>query len=96
VRYLRPFLHRILLDLCGTEDRARFWTAFSNIMLLGMPLIFALNYQPAAENTEELFFELARKLSGNLGGLLVALIGIGFVVSFFALFAPRQREVEAK
>lgn len=96
VQYLRPFLRKVLMDLCGTEDRAQFWTAFSNILLIGLPMIIALNYQPEARSTEELFFEVAGKLSGNLGGFLFALIGIGFIVSFFALVAPRPPKMEAK
>ena len=96
VGYLRPFLRKILIDLCGTEDRAQFWTAFSNILLIGMPIIFALNYKPEAKITEQLFFEVARKLSGNLGGLLFALIGTGVIVSFFALVAPKPAKAEAK
>jgi uncharacterized membrane protein YhaH (DUF805 family) len=96
VRYLRPFLRKILIDLCGTEDRAQFWVAFSNLLLIGLPVIFALNYQPEAQSAQALFFEVARKLSGNLGGLLAALIGIGLIVSFFALVAPRPRKVEAQ
>lgn len=96
VGYLRPFLKRILVDLCGTEDRAQFWTAFSNILLFGLPLLFSLNYAPAATNNEELIFEVAGKISGNLGAMLFALIGIGVFVSFFALFAPRTPKAEAK
>ena len=96
VTYLRPYLRKILLDLCGTEERAQFWTAFSNILLIGMPLIFALNYRPETRNMEELFFEVAGKLGGNLGGLLVALVGIGFIVSFFALVAPKPNKLETK
>ena len=96
VGYLRPFLRKILTDLCGTEERSQFWTAFSNILLIGMPIIFALNYKPEAKNTEQLFFEVARKLSGNLGGLLFALIGTGIIVSFFALVAPKPTKIEAK
>lgn len=96
VGYLRPFLKKVLVDLCGTEDRAIFWTAFSNILLLGLPLIFALNYRPESTNTEELFFNLIGKLSGNLGGLLVALIGIGIIVSFFALVAPKPVNAVSK
>jgi uncharacterized membrane protein YhaH (DUF805 family) len=96
VRYLRPHLHKVLLDLCGTEERAQFWIAFSNILLIGMPLIFALNYSPNAKNTEDLFFDVAGKLSGNLGGLLLALVSIGIIVSFFALAAPRQPRGETK
>jgi hypothetical protein len=88
-RYLHPYLIKILVDLCGTEDRARFWSAFSNILLVGMPLIFSLNFRPQSRTQEELFFEMASKLSGNLGGFLVALISIGIIVSFFALASRR-------
>ncbi len=87
--YLRPFLKRILVDLCGTEERAQFWTIFSNILLVGFPLLISLMYQPKASQGEELFFELTRRTSGNLFGFMVALIGIGVIVSFFALVAPR-------
>ena len=95
VGYLRPYLRKILVDLCGTEERSQFWTAFSNILLIGMPMIFALNYKPEVTNAEELFFDVAGKLSGNLGGLLLALVCIGIVVSFFALVAPRQTKTVA-
>jgi hypothetical protein len=96
VGYLRPFLQKVLVDLCGTEDRAQFWVVFSSILLIGMPIIFALNYRPEAKTAEQLFFEVAGKLSGNLGGLLLALIAVGMIVSFFALAAARQRRAEAK
>ena len=96
VGYLRPFLRKVLTDLCGTEDRAQFWTAFSSILLIGMPVIFALNYKPEAVGTEGLFFEVAGKLSGNLEGLLFALISIGLMVSFFALVAPKPKKMETK
>jgi hypothetical protein len=45
---------------------------------------------------EGLFFEVLRKLGGNLAGLLFALVGIGFIVAFFALVAPKPVKVEAK
>ena len=91
-RILRPYLNRILIDLCGTEERAQFWTVFSNIVLVGFPLLISLMYQPQALNTEELFFELTRRTSENLFGFMFALITIGFIVSIFALFAPRAKE----
>ncbi len=96
VGYLRPSLRKILTDLCGTEDRAKFWTAFSNVLLVGMPMIFALNFKPEAQTTNDLFFEVAGRLGGNLGGLIFAVIGIGVFVSFFALVAPKQMKVESK
>lgn len=91
-RYLRPFLTRILVDLCGTEERAQFWTVFSNITLVGLPLLIALTYQPEANKAEELFFEITHRISGNMLGFLFALITTGFIVSVFALVAPRQKE----
>jgi hypothetical protein len=87
--YMRPFLKRILADLCGTEERAQFWTVFSNILLVGIPLLISLTYQPEAIKAEALFFEITRRTSGNLFGFMLALIGIGIIVSFFVLFAPR-------
>lgn len=96
VGYLRPFLAGILVDLCGTEDRARFWTAFSNILLIGMPVIFALNYEPDARNTEELFFDVAGKLSANLASFLFALFAVGIGVSLFALVSPKPRKVDTQ
>ena len=93
-RILRTYLNRILIDLCGTEERAQFWTVFSNIVLVGFPLLISLMYQPQALNTEELFFELTRRTSENLFGFMFALITIGFIVSIFALFAPRAKETK--
>ena len=48
VLYLRPHLTKILIDLCGAEQRAGFWTAFSNVTLILVPLIFALFSRPEA------------------------------------------------
>ena len=91
-RYLRPFLNRILVDLCGTEERAHFWTIFSSIILIGLPLLFGLMYHPEANKAEDLFFELTRRVSGNLISFMFVLVGIGCIVSFFALVAPRAKE----
>ena len=96
VKYIRPYLHKVLVDLCGTEERAQFWSVFSNVLLIGLPSILALNYRPKAGNLEELFFEVANRLSGTLAGFLFALVCVGFVVSIFALFVPRPVKVESK
>ena len=96
VAYLHPFLHRILLDLCGSEDRAQFWTVFSTILLIGSPLIIALGYRPESLTSLDLFFEIIGRLSGNLGVYLASLVGIGLIVSFFALVAPKPGKAEPK
>ena len=94
--YLRPHLKRILVDLCKTEERAQFWIVFSNILLIGLPSILALGYRPKAHGVEELFFEVIGRISGNLGGYLTALVGVGMAVSFFALVAPKPAQIEKK
>jgi hypothetical protein len=94
--YLSPYLKRVLVDLCKTEERAQFWTKFSNILLIGLPMIIALGFRPEAATFDESFFEILGRLSGNLAGYLFALVGIGLIVSFFALVAPRSSNVEAK
>lgn len=96
VSYSRPYLRKVLIDLCGTEERAQFWTAFSNVLLIGLPAILSLNYKPEAQTMEELFFEVAGRISGTLAGFLFALVCVGIVVSIFALFAPRPVKAEAK
>jgi len=93
--YLRPHLKRVLLDLCQTEERAQFWTAFTNILLIGLPLLIALGFKPEAQASEEAIFEIVGRLGGNMAGYLFALVGIGFIVTLFALVAPRQK-VETK
>jgi MFS family permease len=87
--YIRPFLKRVLVDLCGTEERGQFWTAFSNIMLVVLPVIFGLGFYPLETSAEAIFFEVAGQVRWNLFGLVMSLVAIGGAVSIFALFAPR-------
>lgn len=93
---LRAALRRVLVDLCGTEERANFWTIFSMIMLIATPLVIGMGYTPEVSASSDLFFEMARQLRGNFFGYLFALAVIGGFVSFFALFAPRPKAGEGK
>jgi hypothetical protein len=96
VIYLRQYLYRILLDLCGSDDRAQFWTVFSTILLVGIPMIFALGYRPEALTSLDMFFEIIGRLRGNLYAYLASLLIIGMIVSFFALVAPKPGKAESK
>lgn len=89
VAYLRQSLRPILVDLCGTETRARFWVAFASILLIGLPLVFSMGYNPTASSVEAVFFEIVNQVKIDLLGFLLALMVIGAVISFFALIAPR-------
>jgi hypothetical protein len=88
--YLRPSLFRVLVDLCGGAERARFWTSFTAVMLIGLPAAIALGYTPIIEGSSlTTFFNLTSQLGHNLGGMLLAAMGLGLAVGFFALVAPR-------
>ncbi len=87
VLYLKPHLTGLLVDLCGTAGRARFWAAFSNVTLLLIPLIFALHYHPGSSPQTPVIFELGTQLEWALIGLVVSVVTLGIVLS---LFIPRQ------
>jgi hypothetical protein len=88
--YLRPALKRVLTDLCGTDERAQFWTSFSNLLLVLLPVIFSLGFKPEAAETQVL--AVAGQLRWNFFGFMMALVAIGGAVAFFALVAPRSQK----
>ncbi len=88
---IRPHLRRVLVDLCGTDERAQFWTVFSNILLIALPVIFGMGFTPEAGDFESGFFAITNQLRWNLLGFILSLIMIGGAVSFFALVAPRPQ-----
>lgn len=83
LRYLQPHLKTILTELCGTEERARFWTSFSNLTLFLTPLIFALRIQPEQGTTAKLLYETSNQISLALFGLLLAIGIVGIVIGKF-------------
>ena len=42
--YLKGAMYRILIDLCGTAERADFWWRISSVLLIGLPLILVLAF----------------------------------------------------
>jgi hypothetical protein len=83
VAYLRTSLHNILVELCGTRERAAFWVSFSNVTISLVPLIFAMQYTPDFEAGSAALFELAGQLKWALVGLLVAVLILGWVLRSF-------------
>jgi len=83
VAYLRRSLLRILVDLCGSEDRARFWLAFSNVTVTLVPLLFALHQRPSADSHAAPIFEFADQLEIALLGLVISVFVLGFVLGRF-------------
>lgn len=81
--YLHRPLRAVLIDLCGTADRAAFWCAFSNITLFLFPLILMLDYQPDATSSHMWLWMLAAILKRGLLGLAISVIALGFVIATF-------------
>ena len=90
VVYLRPHLRRILSDLCETEDRANFWTAFTNVTLVLSPLVCAMFYRPTGGGDGAAFFDISAQLRWALVGLIGSVILLGAVIARFIPASPRQ------
>jgi hypothetical protein len=80
VWYLRRPLRNILIELCGNEQRAEFWTAFSAVVLGVVPVIFAIACRPAPGPDTPAVFELADQLKWGLTGLTGSVLMVGWVV----------------
>jgi hypothetical protein len=83
VAYLRSPLHNILVELCGTRERAAFWVSFSNVTITLVPLIFAMQYTPDLKEGSTAVLELAAQLKWALAGLLFAVLVLGWVLRGF-------------
>ncbi|HEV2489290.1 MAG TPA: hypothetical protein VGT03_05755 [Candidatus Acidoferrales bacterium] len=81
--YLQPQLRAILTELCGTEERAHFWTSFSNVTLFLTPLICALRIQPTSGTAATLAYEMSNQISLALLGLVLAIGIVGIVIGRF-------------
>ena len=89
VIYLRPPLRRILTELCGTTERAAFWTAFSGVGLTAVPVIFAMQCHPENSASAPAAFELADQLKWGLIGMVLSITVLAWVLSRFIPRAPK-------
>src|SRR4051794_37052934 len=88
VWYLKPYLHAVLVDLCGTEVRAAFWAAFSTVAVALTPIMFALHYRPDASAGARAVFEIGTQLEWALAGLLLSVLLLAIVLAKF--IPPRE------
>jgi len=80
VWYIKSPLSAILRDLCGTNERAAFWMAFTNVTLILVPMIFAMEFYPDAGQVSPVAFQLIGQLKWALIGLIASVAGLGFVL----------------
>ena len=88
VLYLKKHVRTILIDLCGTPERADFWTAFSNVGLGLVPFILALQFDLDVAAGTPLVVIIGRQLAQALIGLVVTVACLGVVIGSFI---PRNR-----
>jgi uncharacterized membrane protein YhaH (DUF805 family) len=88
VAYVKSHLKTLLVELCGTAERASFWLAFSNVTLVLVPLIFALDYNPEFGPDRNFVFEMATQLKHAIIGFVIALSLLAIVLF---RFIPRNK-----
>lgn len=92
VHYMNAPLRRLLHELCGNPQRAEFWGAFSNITVALVPMIFAMDYEPASSWKSVSLVEVGQQLKWGLVGLVISVLMLGWILS---RFIPRTREPNA-
>jgi membrane protease YdiL (CAAX protease family) len=92
VAYVKKHLRALLIELCGTTERASFWLAFSNVTLVLVPLIFALDYKPEFGPEKTAIFEMATQLRYALIGFVITL---GSLALILVRFIPRDKNTLA-
>jgi hypothetical protein len=90
VAYVRMHLRSLLVELCGSRERASFWLAFSNVTLVLVPLIFGLHYTPDLHSGQSILFNMAAQLEYVLVGFVATFTLLAIIVS---RFIPREAGV---
>jgi hypothetical protein len=83
-------LQRLLADLCGSSQRAEFWTVFSSLTVGLMPVIFALAYAPNLPYLSASLREIAELVKWGLIGTVASILVLGWMLGR-AIYRPNPR-----
>lgn len=84
---IKSYLRKILLELNGEKERpAKFWVMYSQIILVLVPLIFAIFVTPSGDT---FVYEMVRYLKWSLIGIVISLFAIGIAI---ISFIPRPKD----
>ena len=93
VIYFKPHLKKMMLELNGEKERpANFWVAYTTIILMLIPLIFAIWIVPG-DRYESVFFQISNQLKWALMGLVTSIVIIGIII---IRFVPRETDTTEK
>jgi len=91
--YLRGVTQQLLVDLCGTEDRARFWVRCSVIAMIAVPLLLVLLVADTprkcamTETAECAVHVLRQTFTWTAGGILIA---VGVIARAVNRYIPHE------
>jgi hypothetical protein len=86
--YLKSHLRGILVDLCGNEQRADFWIAFSNVVLILVPSACAMQFRTEVDETIPAILQLNSELKWVFVGLIGSVMSIGAILALFISREP--------
>ena len=80
---IRRRLHTILTDLTGTAERAAFWSTFTSLLLVLIPLTVVMFVPNDPGSNESVFFRVVARLRWSLVGIVVTLVSYAFILIWF-------------
>lgn len=91
-RYLRMVTWRLLIDLCGTADRADFWVRVSAVLMIAAPfvLVLAAGGSPLKCSATDAICAASVLRTTLIAMLLGVLVTVGTVASVIGRYIPRE------
>jgi len=93
---IRPLLRGILVETCGTHERADFWLMFTQIMLAIAPLLLVIFFSHSTDEAALLpALFIKETLFHSLVGLFIGLLLIGHVMWRSIINSPNRQKASA-
>lgn len=74
-------LKNVLIDICGTEVRAKFWVMYTNLMLVIAPLLTSIAFGKSHRVIEASFSFYKTAFGSVLFGIFMSLVIIGLQIT---------------
>jgi hypothetical protein len=91
VVYLGRPLRGVLRDLCGTDERARYWVAFANVLHILLPVTAVLIARDPTRSGGSTIMAVLDQTRWALAGLILSVVSVAVGVAVF--LAPRSATV---
>lgn len=93
INTLSKALYTLILELCGTEARAKFWISYLNVILVITPLLAVFIFGTSSMLVQASFGFFRNALTCILSGIFVSLSAIGFqIMQSIPKTSPRNED----